>query len=234
MRHQHAGLAIPDFPAAYGHVWPALDAESVARYNQNRVEVNAANPITAFQIVLQMGHRFLALVILLLVLASAWLAQRRLGRSHLLASICGAWFGLILVQVLLGAATVWTGKSADIATAHVAVGALLLMTGTMLVILASGCLVPVAKVGQRVPPAPNREGRRDARPTLSFKSSVLSLLRMHWDHEPGRAQRRAGVPPAQRARQRERFRSVGVADGGRRDACPTLRFMERTSPIKWP
>src|SRR5437867_13421018 len=57
--------------------------------------------------------------------------------------------------------------------------------------------------------------------------SLRSLLRMHWDHEPGRAQRRAGVPPAWRARQRERFRSVGVADGGRRDACPTLRFMER-------
>ena len=46
---------------------------------------------------------------------------------------------------------------------------------------------------------------------------LLSLLRMHSDHEPERAQRRAGVPPAQRARQRERFRSVGVADGGRRD-----------------
>ena len=57
--------------------------------------------------------------------------------------------------------------------------------------------------------------------------SLLSLSRMHWDHEPERAQRRAGVPPAQRERQRERFRSVGVADGGRRDACPTLRFMEK-------
>src|SRR5439155_21419470 len=56
--------------------------------------------------------------------------------------------------------------------------------------------------------------------------SLLSLTRVHWDHEPERAQRRAGVPPAQRARQRERFRSAGVADGGRRDACPTLRFLE--------
>src|SRR5438552_4538917 len=53
MRHQHAGVAIPDFPAAYGRLLPALDAESIARYNQNRVEVNAANPITAFQVVLQ-------------------------------------------------------------------------------------------------------------------------------------------------------------------------------------
>src|SRR5439155_14087904 len=59
-----------------------------------------------------------------------------------------------------------------------------------------------------------------------FMESLLSLSRMHWDHELGRAQRRAGFQPARRARQRERFRSVGVADGGRQDACPTLRFME--------
>src|ERR1051326_6348572 len=41
------------------------------------------------------------------------------------------------------------------------------------------------------------------------------------------AQRRAGVPPAQRARQREReSRSpIGFADAGRRDACPALRLI---------
>ena len=54
MRHQHAGLAIPDFPLAYGRLWPAMDAASVAHYNQQRIEVLAANPITAFQIGLQM------------------------------------------------------------------------------------------------------------------------------------------------------------------------------------
>src|SRR5438874_5162823 len=64
------------------------------------------------------------------------------------------------------------------------------------------------------------------RPALRFMERLHSLSRIHWDHEPGRAQSRAGVPPARRARQRERFRCVGVADGGRRDACPTLRFME--------
>src|SRR5947199_1747996 len=65
-----------------------------------------------------------------------------------------------------------------------------------------------------------------------FMESLLGLMIMHWDHEPGRAQRRAGVPPAQRARQRERFRAVGVADGCRRDACPTFRFMERENRMQ--
>jgi len=42
---------------------------------------------------------------------------------------------------------------------------------------------------------------------------------MHWDHELERAQRA-------RKRERKRKLAVGFADGGRRDARPTLRFME--------
>lgn len=155
MRHQHAGLAIPDFPAAYGRVWPALDAESVARYNQDRVEVIAANPITAAQIVLQMAHRIVALALLLLAARSAWLAHRRLGRLHLLAKVSRVWLVLIVVQICLGAATIWTGKSADIATAHVAFGALSLMGGAMLTIASFRCLGPAAKrVAVAAPAAP--------------------------------------------------------------------------------
>ena len=149
MRHQHAGLAIPDFPAAYGRLWPALDADSVARYNQQRVEVSAANPITAAQIVLQMAHRVAALAILALVAWVAWRPHPRLQGRHPLVKMSRAWAALVLVQFFLGAATIWTGKSADIATAHVAVGALSLMTGAMLVIIGWRCLVP-AETGKAV------------------------------------------------------------------------------------
>ena len=51
------------------------------------------------------------------------------GRNTGLTRFAGVWFGLVLAQVFLGAATIWTGKSADIATAHVACGALCLATG---------------------------------------------------------------------------------------------------------
>jgi cytochrome c oxidase assembly protein subunit 15 len=148
MRHQHAGLAIPDFPAAYGKLWPATDADSIIRYNQSRVELNAANPITAFQVVLQMAHRMVAIAILCLVTGAAWLTRRKFGWQNPLARISTVWLVLIMTQILLGAATIWTGKSADIATAHVAVGALALMTGTMLSIISFRCLVPAAKPAQ--------------------------------------------------------------------------------------
>jgi heme A synthase len=38
---------------------------------------------------------------------------------------------LILLQVGLGAATIWTNKAADVATAHVLVGALALAVGAL-------------------------------------------------------------------------------------------------------
>ena len=49
MRHQHAGLAIPDFPLAYGKLWPDVSPDAVARYNQQRVEITTATAITPFR-----------------------------------------------------------------------------------------------------------------------------------------------------------------------------------------
>jgi heme a synthase len=153
MRHQHAGLAIPDFPLAYGKLWPATDPESVMRYNQQRLEVTAANPITSFQIQLQMAHRVVAVLILTCVISAAWQAWkfgscRRKeadasqtmprpppyvgGYQRFIVRFSLAWLGLILTQAALGAATVLTDKAADIATAHVIAGALSLATGAVL------------------------------------------------------------------------------------------------------
>jgi cytochrome c oxidase assembly protein subunit 15 len=137
MRHQHAGLAIPDFPLAYGKLWPAMDADSIARYNQQRIEVVAANPITAYQIGLQMVHRVLAMAILGAVAYAAWSTRRALGGKSYLSRMALAWLGVILAQVALGAATIWSDKAADIATAHVLVGALSLAFGAILCIVSS-------------------------------------------------------------------------------------------------
>jgi cytochrome c oxidase assembly protein subunit 15 len=129
MRHQHAGLAIPDFPAAYGRAWPDTSPDAIARYNENRLEVLAYNPITAAQVDLQMAHRILAMLVFAAVAFCAVRARRFLGAGHGLTRVSRAWFGLVAAQVLLGAATIWTGKSADVATAHVACGALCLAAG---------------------------------------------------------------------------------------------------------
>jgi heme a synthase len=120
MRHQHAGLAIPDFPLAYGKVWPATDAAAVEHYNRMRAEVSAV-------------------LICLLVAGAAAKTWKRFGWQSAFTRGALFWAGLILIQAVLGAATVLTNKSADIATFHVAVGALSLVTGTTLILWAGRC-----------------------------------------------------------------------------------------------
>jgi cytochrome c oxidase assembly protein subunit 15 len=155
MRHQHAGLAIPDFPLAYGKIWPGTSANAVTRYNAERIEINGENPITAFQIELQMVHRIVAVLILIAVAACAWMAREmgapgtvpaRTGDDLKLAvPVLGApihrrisifWLALIVCQIALGAWTIWSNKAADVTTAHVLVGALSLVTGALWCIIA--------------------------------------------------------------------------------------------------
>jgi len=132
MRHQHAGLAVPDFPLAYGKVWPPMDATFLEKINSQRLGPEQFNPVTAFQIGLQMAHRLVALAIVMLVGCVAWKARREHGAGSLPAKFAAAWLGLIGFQAALGAATIWSNKAADVATAHVLCGALSLLCGTVL------------------------------------------------------------------------------------------------------
>jgi cytochrome c oxidase assembly protein subunit 15 len=138
MRGQHAGLSINTFPSAYGKVWPDTSADAIQMYNAQRIELTNVNPITAFQVVLQMIHRIVALTIFIFVTICAIQAWRQLGKRDALTRFALCWFALIDVQICLGAATIWTNKAADVATAHVLVGALSLVTGALWYIIAFG------------------------------------------------------------------------------------------------
>jgi cytochrome c oxidase assembly protein subunit 15 len=131
MRHEHAGLAIPDFPLAYGQVWPATDPASIEQYNLERLRNNQV-PTTSMYINMQMVHRFGAVVVTVAILAATAAAWIKANTAPILRRWSALWLGLVLLQFLLGACTIWTNKAADVATTHVAVGALTLMTGAIL------------------------------------------------------------------------------------------------------
>jgi cytochrome c oxidase assembly protein subunit 15 len=131
MRHEHAGLSIDDFPLAYGQVWPKVDAASVAAYNHERLARNEFTT-SALYINIQMAHRVGAVLIVCGILAAAAAIWATAGTAGILRRWSAAWVGLVFVQFLLGACTIWTNKAADVATAHVAVGALTLVTGALL------------------------------------------------------------------------------------------------------
>lgn len=146
MRHQHAGLSISDFPLAHGKIWPDTSPAAIARYNAERMDVLAQNPITAFQIDLQMIHRLAAVLIFLGVAAAAGLAVKRLGKKDPLTRLAFFWTFLIIIQIGLGIETIWSNKAADIATSHVLAGALSLVTGALWCIIAFGRSAPVEEL----------------------------------------------------------------------------------------
>src|SRR5207237_5654779 len=62
MRHQHRDLAILDFPMANGAWVPDTSASALAKINTWR-DARALSDVDAFQIWLQIAHRFLAFLI---------------------------------------------------------------------------------------------------------------------------------------------------------------------------
>jgi cytochrome c oxidase assembly protein subunit 15 len=131
MRHEHAGLSINDFPLAYGQVWPKTDPASVDHYNLKRLAHNEV-PTSALYINMQMAHRVGAVLITVAILAAAAAVRLTPGAASILRRWSAAWVFLVFLQFALGAFTIWTNKAADVATTHVAVGALTLVLGALL------------------------------------------------------------------------------------------------------
>jgi heme a synthase len=130
MRHQHKDLAILDFPTANG-VWiPDTSDAAMAKINAWR-DARGFSDVNAFQIWLQMAHRLMA-VLIGIVLIVFLLRVRRLQqwlRAPVLSGLSIVWVILFFSQLTLGAWVIWSNKAADIATTHVALGAIMLSFG---------------------------------------------------------------------------------------------------------
>jgi cytochrome c oxidase assembly protein subunit 15 len=128
MRHQHRNLPILDFPTANGAWIPDTSAATLAKINEWR-DARGLSNVTAFQIWLQMVHRFLAVIIAIAVITFALRVRRAVPRFATLKRLSMLWVALIICQIALGAWTIWSNKAADVATAHVALGAIMLSFG---------------------------------------------------------------------------------------------------------
>jgi cytochrome c oxidase assembly protein subunit 15 len=137
MRHEKAGLAIPDLPLAYGKLLPPTNFKALAAINQQRAWTWQMDPVSMGQVWLHFGHRIGAIVVsigvIALVIAVARDRNRRLGLTvPAIMLAC-----LLLAQLTLGVLTVLMRKPADIASAHVAVGALVLVTNVVIALRAA-------------------------------------------------------------------------------------------------
>lgn len=102
VRHTGAGLAIPDFPLMFGRLLP---------------------PSLVGGVGIHFAHRFGALLV---CIAVSWLSARVFGRHGAdgwLARPMGLLLGLVLLQITLGALTIWTVKAPVPTSLHVVTGA---------------------------------------------------------------------------------------------------------------
>jgi len=111
MRHVGAGLAIPDFPFAFGHLLPPQWSGAIA---------------------VHFAHRVGALLVTTAIVATSAHVWYHHGRRRELARPATLLVVVVGVQITLGAFVVWSGLQPVINTAHVVNGALVLGTSLVL------------------------------------------------------------------------------------------------------
>ncbi len=115
MRHTQSGLAIPDFPLAFGRIIPPFDSASI---------------------LIHCTHRMGALMVTVMItwtlirILSGYRSHSRLVKPVLIMAL------LLCVQLTLGAFTVWTEKGAVVTTFHVVTGATILGVSFLLTLQA--------------------------------------------------------------------------------------------------
>ena len=107
MRHMHAGLAIPDFPLAFGRIVP---------------------PMFSLPIAVNFAHRCGAVAVTAMVLWTVARALRLYGDEPGIRRPALLLLVLLATQIGLGAATVLSRRAVIPTTSHVAVGAAVLAT----------------------------------------------------------------------------------------------------------
>ena len=132
MRHFQAGLAIPDLPLAYGKILPPLNLDQLDAANWMRTRELDLDPVTLSQIWIHFLHRLGAIGVTAMILTLATFVFRHYRTQPRLSRPAAVLIGLLMVQLTLGVLTVLLRKPADIASAHVAVGALVLVTSFVL------------------------------------------------------------------------------------------------------
>lgn len=111
MRHNGAGLAIPDFPLAFGRLVP---------------------PVWNMGVAIHFAHRLGGVIVALSILALAGHVLYHHGRRRELTRPALLLVLLVSMQITLGAFVIWSGRDAVINTAHVVNGALVLATSLLL------------------------------------------------------------------------------------------------------
>ena len=127
VRHTASGLAIPDFPLSFGRLIP---------------------PAFTPQILVHFTHRVGALVVAVFI---AWVAlriYRRHATQEALHHPLYILLATLVLQISLGAMTIWSGKAPIPTTMHLVGGSFVLASSLYLTLRAHQVLMPAAASGE--------------------------------------------------------------------------------------
>lgn len=122
MRHEEAGLAIPTFPLSNGKVIPDF---------------------VSLGVVLNFLHRSWAFVVAILIVTLNIRVYRTTVKALRIPAIIG--IVLVLIQISLGAITIWSGKEPNWTSLHVVTGASVLMTEFIVYMRVRYCLCSIGE-----------------------------------------------------------------------------------------
>ncbi len=145
MRHTDSGLAVPDFPLIYGKVLPPINTQALEIVNHQRIWQWGLDAVSFKQIAVHLAHRLWAGVVAFFVLKVLWIVRCHYRHCRIIQIPVFILTGFLVTQIMIGILVVWTGKAADIATFHVAVGALTLMTSFLLTLISFKVLIPLSQ-----------------------------------------------------------------------------------------
>ena len=128
MRHTGAGLAIPDFPLAFGRLLPPFESQAV---------------------IVHFLHRLGAVIVTCGIVWTVVRVRHHFRTEPALMRPACTLLGLLVVQLVLGALTIWTKRAVLPMTAHVAVGAAVLATSLVLTLRAYRLVAVPARVHGR-------------------------------------------------------------------------------------
>jgi heme a synthase len=128
MRHTNAGMAIPTFPLAFGHVLP---------------------PVWTSAIAIHFAHRVGALFVTVAILATTVYVRTHHSTRRELVRPAMLLVALVGGQIMLGAFVIWSALQPIVNTLHVVNGALVL--GTSLVLTLRAYHARMVTAGSRVP-----------------------------------------------------------------------------------
>ena len=136
MRHTQSGLAIPDFPLSGGYIIPTFNQEMLNTIQSMQFE-SGLPFVTLSQIIIHYFHRIGALAVSISIGWLTWnIIQSRISNERIYR-LAGFLITLLIIQITLGAFTIWSVKEPFITSIHVVNGAVILGVSTLLILRVS-------------------------------------------------------------------------------------------------